>query len=95
MTNEGKPIVGPRADERGPNLKVEDAVLAEGLPLYHVFLNPNAANVSADEAHEAKSRLAALIEADPDGVLACNGKTRTQARAALERIEETDAHVSL
>lgn len=81
-------IIGPSADERDIKLKPESVSLADGSPLYHALLSdPNALVLSQSEAQEAKSRLSVLIEADPKGILSCQGKTLQEAKKILESIE--------
>jgi len=54
-------------------------------PLYHAFLpDPESIHVSAAEAREAKSKFAACMEAAPDLVARCAGRTTEEVRATLQ-----------
>jgi len=57
-------------------------------PLYHVFLeNPDVITLSANEAQNAKSRLARVISIDNESVLSCQGKSLEEAKVILVSIE--------
>jgi len=84
-------LIGPRAHEREAKLDPHDVRLADDRPLYYVFLtNPETLVVSPDEVREAKQELSRKIEADPDRVLSCQGKTLEDAKEILESIKQEE-----
>lgn len=54
-------------------------------PLYHALLSdPEAIHLSAAEAQAARSKLAVCVEAAPDLVARCVGRTTEEVRATLQ-----------
>ncbi len=87
-SNEGAPLIGPSNEDREEGPSVHTVRLSNDAPLYHALLqDPEAPVVNLDEVREAKSRLAAIIDENPEAVLSCEGKTPEEAREILEAAE--------
>lgn len=83
------PLIGPRSEDRlERNIMPEEVRLADGSPLYHLFLASNEAGVVDGVAvRDAKSELHRLISVDADSVLRCQGKTKVEALAILASLK--------
>jgi hypothetical protein len=84
MNVEKEKIIGPRAHERESGLAPEDVRLADGRPLWHVFLkDPEVPVLSLREERGARQSLLRLAADNPEAVLACQGKTLAEAKKIL------------
>jgi heat shock protein HspQ len=66
-----------------------DARTAEGVPLYHALMEASESGVADHYAAEdAKDRLYAIFDYDPNTIRLCEGKSLEEVRSLLETVEE-------
>jgi hypothetical protein len=92
MTNlERYGIPQPDPSERQPS--PEDVKLANGDPLYYLFLEDagGAGVIRPEDSQQAHEQLRTIFAANPDAVLACDGKSPDEARKILSEIGMKEA----